>query len=445
MTAETKSSRILCVAAFVAMAASLATPVASANVVKHKRHRRPALKITPLPTPSAELTPALRTVVLIAGGTGTVSTPTGESPAVLDTVQIYDPAADRFVLTTPMTAHRDRHAATLLPDGKVLIVGGVDTVLVPLVSFPGPAMPWILPSTEILDPRSGHFILGASMKTPRDEPTATLLENGKVLIVGGGERSAELYDTKNNTFTAVGKMAESRYGQTATLLGSGKVLISGGGPRRAELFDPARGKFVPTGKMRHNRIYHTATLLSDGRVLIAGGSSYARSSALDTTEIYDPKTGAFRTGPRMKESRAGHTATLLKDGRVLITGGHDDNSAEIYDPAVQRFVARLYMSASRYGHSATLLPDGRVLIAGGWAQNYKALESAEIYDPVGQKFTAIGDMAQACAGQIAKLISVPQGATWVEPTPAPTPTPTPTPTPSPTQTSTPGVGPTAAE
>ena len=135
-------------------------------------------------------------MVLIAGGTGTVNAPTGESPAVLDTAQIYDPAAGKFVLTNPMTAHRDRHAAVILPDGKVLIVGGVDTVLVPLVSFPGPAMPWILPSAEILDPRDGRFSSAAKMKTPRDEPTATLLRNGKVLVVGGGESGAELYDPK---------------------------------------------------------------------------------------------------------------------------------------------------------------------------------------------------------------------------------------------------------
>ena len=75
-------------------------------------------------------------MVLIAGGTGTVKAPTGESPAVLDVAQIYDPATGKFVLTKPMTTHRDRDAAVLLADGRVLIVGGVDTVLVPLVSFP---------------------------------------------------------------------------------------------------------------------------------------------------------------------------------------------------------------------------------------------------------------------------------------------------------------------
>ena len=142
-------------------------------------------------------------------------------------------------------AYRDRHGAVVLPDGRVLIVGGVDTELVPLVSFSGPAMPWILSSTEILDPRNGHFSAAASMIAPRDEPTATLLRNGKVLVVGGGVSGAELYDPKNNTFAATGTMAESRYGQTATLLKNGKVLICGGGPRRRNFMIPS-----PVGSRR---------------------------------------------------------------------------------------------------------------------------------------------------------------------------------------------------
>src|SRR6202011_4552164 len=169
-----------------AAALLLATPLSSAKAAHRHRHARHVRKATPSPTPSPKPTPALRPVVLIAGGTGTINAPTGESPAVLDTAQIYDPVAGRFVLINPMTAHRDRHAAAILPGGKALIVGGVDTVLGPLISFPGPTMPWILRSTETLDPHSGRFSAGASMKTPRDEPTATLLRNGKILVVGGG-------------------------------------------------------------------------------------------------------------------------------------------------------------------------------------------------------------------------------------------------------------------
>ncbi|MGH7932462.1 MAG: Kelch repeat-containing protein, partial [Candidatus Binataceae bacterium] len=271
MTAKARSSLTLWLVCFSTAAVLLANPISIANAAHRNRHRRHPTRVTPSPTPSPKPTPVLKALVLLAGGTGTINAPTGESLAVLDTAQIYDPTARKFVMINPMTAHRDHHTAVILPDGRVLIAGGVDTVLVPSVSFPGPAMPWILQSTEIFDPGSGHFNAGASMKTPRDEPTATLLRNGKVLIVGGGESGAELYDPHTNTFAATADMLESRYGQTATLLRNGKVLICGGGSRRAELYDPATGSFSPTGTMRQNRIYHTATLLSDGRVLIAGG------------------------------------------------------------------------------------------------------------------------------------------------------------------------------
>lgn len=267
-----------------AAAAVLSICLAPAHAAHRRRRHHPHVrKPTPSPTPSPRPTPRVASVVVLAGGTGVVDTPTGKSPAVLDTAQIYNPLARKFVLIAPMTAHRDRDAAAVLPDGRLLIVGGVDSVLVPLISFPGPAMPWILQSAETLDPRSGRFAATAEMETARDEPTATMLRNGRVLIVGGGTNQAELYDEKTGKFAPTGDMAEDRSGQTATLLRNGKVLICGGGHRQAELYDPTSGKFAPTGSMSVNRIFHTATLLTDGRVLIAGGSPYARSAALDTT------------------------------------------------------------------------------------------------------------------------------------------------------------------
>src|SRR5262249_59424811 len=123
----------------------LSISVGPAHAAHHRRRHHPQVrKPTPSPTPSPKPTPRVASVVVLAGGTGIVTTPTGESPAVLDTAQIYNPLVHKFVLIAPMTAHRDRDAAALLPDGKLLILGGVDSVLVPLISFPGPVMPWIL-------------------------------------------------------------------------------------------------------------------------------------------------------------------------------------------------------------------------------------------------------------------------------------------------------------
>ena len=103
-------------------------------------------------------------------------------------------------------------------------------------------MPWILRSAEIFNSGDGKFVAAPSMKVSRDEPTATTLQNGKVLIVGGDSTTAELYDPASNTFAETGAMASSRHGQTATLLRDGGVLIAGGGFQKLEIYDPADRK-----------------------------------------------------------------------------------------------------------------------------------------------------------------------------------------------------------
>jgi hypothetical protein len=364
---------------------------------------------------------SLRAMVLLTGGIGTVQAPTGESPAVLNSAELYDTASQTFTAAGNLTAHRDRHAAVMLASGEVLVLGGVNTILVPLILFPAPAMPWLLSSTESFNPMNLHFTSAAPMQLARDELTATLLPNGKVLVLGGGVNTAELYDPRTAKFSSTGAAAASRYEQTATLLRNGKVLIAGGGEVQAELFDPATDQFASTGSMKTSRVYDTATLLPDGKVLIAGGSAYARGPALRTTEIYDPASGTFISGPVMTEPRAGHTATLLGDGRVLITGGGDDPLAEIYDSSINSFYPAAMMSASRRSHSATLLADGKVLIAGGWDESYKPLATAELYDPMSGQFLTPIKMREARAGQTASIV-------WVKwPVAHPTPSPVPSP------------------
>jgi WD40 repeat protein len=388
----------------------------------HRRHQRRR----PTASPSATPTVALRPLVLISGGTGTVAAPTGEGPAVLNTAEVYDCVKGVFLPINSMSTARDRDAATILPNGMVLVAGGIDTAFAASIPFTGAAAPWLLLSTEMFDPAAGVFETGPRMTVSRDEPTTTLLSDGKVLIVGGGTSSAELFDPAADKFVVTGEMVESRYGQSATLLNNGNVLIAGGGAKRTELYDPRTGRFRPSAKLRSDRTYHTATMLPDGAVLIAGGSPYARSAAVDTTEIYDEVRRTVKAGPKMIETRAGHTATLLPDGRVLLAGGHNDNSAELYDG--YRFVSASRMNASRYSHSATLLPDGKVLIAGGWDSQDKPLASAEIYDPSSGRFAPTSDMTEPRAGHTATLIWVHWPVDWIKPTATPTPTPSPTPT-----------------
>lgn len=291
---------------------------------------------------------------------------------------------------------RASQSATLLPSGKVLIAGGFS-------GSGGESNPFS--STELFDPHSGIFEQAASMSIGRSGHTATVLKNGKVLIVGGWtgryqlRRSAELYDPSTNTFAPTGNLNVERAGNTATLLPDGRVLIAGGEDRRedalasAELYDPDTGTFTLTGNMAEPRGAHTATALKDGKVLIIGGGSghYPSQNVYRSAELFDPATGKFTPAGEMTVSRHKHAAILLRSGRVLIVGGSDNRdwrgeyaSAELYDPSDGTFRATGAMNTSRFKLPAAvaLLPDGKALVAGGGA-------FAELYDETTGMFTKI--------------------------------------------------------
>jgi hypothetical protein len=285
----------------------------------------------------------------------------------------------------PMTGPRSGHTATLLPDGKVLIVGGMRR------------NQDFYRSAELYDPVSGKFQATGDMTISRVGHAAVLLHSGKVLVVGGwighGETdSAELYDPATRKFSILSKMTSKRGGPAATLLGNGDVLITGGadtdgpgGVVSAEIFHATTSLFEPLGPMHSARIEQTTTVLPDGRVLIAGGRG---DTVTASAEIFDPATKKFTVTGSMLTARYKHSAGLLPDGRVLIAGGSDDrdwsgkmNSAEIYDPAKQTFTAASPLNDSRFKLSpeAVQLASGQLLFAGG-------SKSVEVYDPARHKF-----------------------------------------------------------
>ena len=299
---------------------------------------------------------------------------------------------------------RISHTATLLPDGKVLIVGGSEC---DVKECSGPLSSPPLSSAELFDPATETFSATGSMSIARTGHTATLLNNGTVLVTGGvnpgngSDVTAEVYDPATGSFTRVGDMADrfGRAGHTASLLADGRVLIAGGvqgnlndfgfsSTQTAELYDPATQSFSPAGDMPVAAASHTASVLLDSTVLLAGGLGNGCPGANPGLAIFNPASNSFSAGVSL--ARAEHTATALNDGRVLIAGGeptcspattiHD--TAVVFDPATSSYSSEKVMREPRSGHSATLLTDGKVLVVGS---------TAELFDPATSSFAITGD------------------------------------------------------
>ncbi|RKG54892.1 kelch-like protein [Corallococcus sp. AB011P] len=213
-------------------------------------------------------------------------------------------------------------------------------------------------------------------------------------------------------WSSTAHMAFARLKHTATVLQDGRVLVAGGfnnsTPTKdalasAEIYDPVTGTWQPTGGMVVPRTQHTATLLPDGRVLVTGGQLVANSTtnSLASAELYDPETGTWTVAASMGAARDYHYALLLETGRVLVLGGEQwlgGNrtklaSAELYDVATNKWLPTGSLTIPRYFAAASLLPSGQVLVSGGESPTGGYSATAELYTPSTGTWRPTGSMA----------------------------------------------------
>jgi len=304
----------------------------------------------------------------------------GPTLEIAKTVPIYLEWPDSFSPTADLAFGRSMHRATALgQDGKdnriqVLVSGGGNGTIF---------KPQSTATTEIFQPLNRTFLAGPNMGQPRAYHSATLLEDGRVLIAGGMNAAGICTTT-------------------------------------AEIYDHATGAFTPTGSMGSPRAAHTATRLDDGRVLVTGGlADYQNadsqlaavlSTAQNTAEVFDPSTGTWTAvANAMTSKRSGHAAMLEPDGRVLIISGINGGvptgvgtdvptftpTCDRYDPTTNTFTIATSIPIGRAFHGASRLASGDVLVTGGLITAGpfgEALATSTCYRLSGGAWTQVGSL-----------------------------------------------------
>jgi len=296
-----------------------------------------------------------------------------------------DPPPTTIAVSMSEVAARAAHTSTTLEDGRLFVAGGCVT--------DGCAV--ATDDTALVDADGRHAVRGPSLGQPRSSHTSTLLDDGRVLLVGGflGEGAGvsdaiEVFDPATGRLTHVGSLAQPRGGHAAARLSDGRVLVVGGWiasgryTDEVEVFDPVSGAVATAERLPWAADALEATPTPDGRVLVTGGQ-VASGEATASAAVFDEATGSWRVLAPMTSPRLKHFAVLLDDGSVLVGGGTPDDrtllsSTEVFDPRTHAFAPGPTLREGRYKlpGGAIALPQSRALIAGGGT-------SAEIVDVAG--------------------------------------------------------------
>ncbi len=294
------------------------------------------------PTGSLHNNLVQHTATLLANGKVLVTGGWVNGTGAIASAEYYDPATGIWHVTTPMSTPRCLHTSTLLPDGRVIVIGGYSTASVPTGTS--------IDTTEIYDPTTGGWSFGPPLNTARRRHVIAPLPDGTLLIIGGIDATdnsitdVEVYDPALGMIAVANPLTHPRHNPTATVLNDGTVLVTGGDVRdpvantnsptnTVERYDPVALGWSDGPSLDSARHGHTATLLGDGKVFVYGGGD--GTYLVDTSQTFDPAANQWLPGVSFKPGCESHTATPLPYGQVLIAGGlngpNDVKNAEIFN------------------------------------------------------------------------------------------------------------------
>lgn len=227
--------------------------------------------------------------VLIVGGL------TGNTNIATTACALYTPATNTMAATGSIKFAHVLHSQTLLQNGKVLAAGGKQFAF---LNDPTSLSNVLVHQCELYDPTAGTWSTTGNMSYARFGHGAVLLPDGRVLVVGGyGYRptvdqpgivapflvkDAEIYDPNTGFWSPCGRIQTGRYFPIVSYnAASNRVYVTGGNTLTIEYYDVARGQwFVSAGTLFANRPFASGTTLQDGEIYISGGDFTPPTSSL---------------------------------------------------------------------------------------------------------------------------------------------------------------------